>query len=143
MNQLNKSLQGSRENVLTSSDKILGFKNPHVFTTHCFIHREVLLSKTLGGGMKEVSDVATKMIKFITQRPVHSTMFKKLCENLDKEHISLLLHTEIRWFSRGRLSCMVPELKGELQDYFQENSRTDFCNWLLGRRMIGETSLLS
>jgi hypothetical protein len=26
MNQLNKSLQGPRENVLTSSDKILGFK---------------------------------------------------------------------------------------------------------------------
>jgi hypothetical protein len=26
MNQLNKSLQGRRENVLTSSDKILAFK---------------------------------------------------------------------------------------------------------------------
>jgi hypothetical protein len=28
-------------------------------------------------------------------------MFKKLCGNLDKQHINLLLHAEIWWLSRG------------------------------------------
>jgi hypothetical protein len=54
-------------------------------------------------------------------------MFKKLSENLDKEHINLLLHTEIRWLSRGRLFNGVSKLKCELQDYIQENRRTDFA----------------
>jgi hypothetical protein len=45
--------------------------------------------------MEKVLDHATKMINCIKQRPVHLWMFKKLCENLDKEHVSLLLHAEI------------------------------------------------
>jgi hypothetical protein len=44
----------------------------------------VLVSKTLGDKMKKVLDVATKMINVIKQIPIHSRMFKKLCENLEK-----------------------------------------------------------
>jgi hypothetical protein len=52
---------------------------------------------------------------------------KKPCENLDKEHINLLLHTEVRWLSRGRVLNRVFEVKCEFQNYFQENSRPDFA----------------
>jgi hypothetical protein len=58
-------------------------------------------------------DDAIKMVNFIKQRTVHSRMFKKLCENLDKQQINLLLHTEIWWLSRGVLN-KVFELEGEL-----------------------------
>jgi hypothetical protein len=51
----------------------------------------------------------------------NSRMFKKLRENLDKQHINLLLYTEIRWLSRGRVLNRVFEMKVELQDSFQEN----------------------
>jgi hypothetical protein len=36
-------------------------KNPDV-TTHCFIHKELLVSKTLADGMKKVLDDATKWL---------------------------------------------------------------------------------
>jgi hypothetical protein len=52
---------------------------------------------------------------------------KKLCENLDKEHVNLLLQSEIWWLSRGGDLNRVFELKGELQDCFQENNRPDFA----------------
>jgi hypothetical protein len=48
----------------------------------------VLVSKTLIEEMKKVLDDAAKMVNFIKQRPVQSRMFKKLCENLDKQHIN-------------------------------------------------------
>jgi hypothetical protein len=51
-------------------------KNPDVFTTHCFVYRELLVSKTLGDEMKEVLNDATKMVNFIKHRTVHSRMFK-------------------------------------------------------------------
>jgi hypothetical protein len=44
-------------------------ENPDI-TTHCFIHREVLVSKTLGDDINKVLDDATKMVNFIKQRPV-------------------------------------------------------------------------
>jgi hypothetical protein len=40
-------------------------ENPDAVTTHCFIHREVLVSKTLRDEMKNVLDDATKMVNFI------------------------------------------------------------------------------
>jgi hypothetical protein len=101
-------------------------QNPDV-TTHCFIHRDVLVSKTLGNEMKKVMHDVTKMVNFTKQRPVHARMFKKLCEHLDKQHINILPHTEIQWLSRGRVLNGVFEVKGELHDYFQENSRPDFA----------------
>jgi hypothetical protein len=87
----------------------------------------VLVSKTLGDEMENVLDDATKMVNFIKQTTVHSRIIKNMCENLDKQHINLLLHTEILWLSRGRVLKRVFELKGELQDCFQENSRPDFA----------------
>lgn len=102
-------------------------ENPNVVTTHCFIHREVLMSKTLGAELKSVLDDVTKMVNFIKQRPVHSRMFQKLCESMKKDHVNLLLHTEIRWLSRGRVLHRVFELQEELKKYFQEISRSDFA----------------
>jgi hypothetical protein len=52
---------------------------------------------------------------------------KKLCENLDKQHINHQLHAEILWLSRGRILNRVFERKGGLQDYFQANSKPDFA----------------
>ncbi|XP_068115889.1 zinc finger BED domain-containing protein 5-like [Hyperolius riggenbachi] len=101
-------------------------ENLSVVTTHCFLHREVLVSKSLGEEMKKVLDDVTKMVNFIKQRPLHSRMFKKLCEDMDKEHVNLLLHTEIRWLSRGRVLNRVFELKSELQEYFQQISNAHF-----------------
>jgi hypothetical protein len=98
----------------TSLVKKRGGGGPHI-TTHCFIHREVLVSKTLRDKMKKVLDEATKIVNFDKQRPLYYRMLKKT-ENLDKQHINLLLHTEIQWLS-GVLK-RVFELKGELQDYF-------------------------
>ena len=63
------------------------------------------------------------MVNFIRQRSVHSRMFKRLCENLDKEHINLFLHTDIWWLSRRRVLNRMFELKDELQEYFQENNK--------------------
>jgi hypothetical protein len=58
---------------------------------------------------------------------------------MDRQHINLLLHTENWRLNRGRVPNRVSELKGELQDYFQQNNRPDFAKcfedeeWLFSR----------
>jgi hypothetical protein len=68
---------------------------------------------------------------------------KKMCENLDKQHINLLLHTEIRWFSGGRVLNGIFWQKGELQDYFQENSRPDFAKCFEGEKWLEQLASLA
>ncbi len=46
-----------------------------VITTHCFLHREVLVSKTIGDDLKQVLDITMNMINFIKQ---HSLKFCSL-----------------------------------------------------------------
>lgn len=58
------------------------------------------MSKALEDEMKKFYLKLQKMIDFIKQKPVYSKMFKELCENLDKEHINLLLHAEVQGLSR-------------------------------------------
>jgi hypothetical protein len=72
-------------------------KNPDVTTTHCFLHREVLVSETIGEDLKQALDVAVNMVSFTKQRPLKSRMFAKLSENMQKDHVTLLQHTEVRW----------------------------------------------
>ena len=118
-------------------------ENPAIILTHCFLHREVLVSKSLGDELKKVFDVATKIVNFIKQRPVHSKMFKRLSENLDKEHRSLLLHTKIRWLSRGKALNRVFELRDELQKYFQETNKHDFAKCFEDEKWLQKLSYLS
>jgi hypothetical protein len=103
----------------------------------------VLVSKSSWRWNEQVLGGATKMVNFIKQRAVHSRMFKKLCENLDKEHINLLLHTEVWWLSRGSVLNRVSELKSELMDYTQENSVSDFADCYEGEEWMQKLAYLS
>ncbi len=83
------SLTGSAQGFVSR----LKEKNPEVITTHCFLHREVLVSKTVGDDLKQVLDITANMVNFIKQCPLKSHMFARLCKNMQKDHM-MLLHTE-------------------------------------------------
>jgi hypothetical protein len=85
-----------------------------------------LVSKTLGDEMRKTFWLTLQKLLTLSNRDKYTPeCLTKLCENLEKQHINLLLHAEIRWLSRRRDLHKVSELKGESQDYFQENSRPE------------------
>ena len=89
--------------------KIKGFvslvkeNNPNVINTHCFLHREALVSNTIGEHLNKVLSDAVDMINFMKQHPLSSRLFAKLCEGMEEDHVILLQHTDIRWLSRGKV----------------------------------------
>ena len=64
---------------------MLSKKNPDIITTHCFLHREVLMAKTLGIELKEVFDEVVEMVNFIKTRPVKARIFEQHCLNMDSQ----------------------------------------------------------
>lgn len=101
--------------------------------THCCIHREALAVKQMPPMLKLSFDEVVKIINFIKTRPLQSRLFEALCKDMKSDHVQLLLHTEIRWLSRGKILERFFELRDEVRVFVLgnkcSNSLTDF-DWL-------------
>ena len=90
-------------------------KAPHVITTHCFLHRHALAAKTLPENLKIVLQKVVEAVNFIRSRALNHRLFKAFCDEMGSEHSILLLHTEVRWLSRGLILNRVFELRTEVE----------------------------
>ena len=109
---------------------------PHVKFTHCIINREALAAKNLEPEVNQVLKDVIQIVNFIKARPLNSRLFSVLCNEMGSEFDGLLLHTEVRWLSRGSVLRRVVELKDELRLFLSDcnnNLAEKFCNerWLL------------
>lgn len=73
---------------------------PGFLNYHCLIHQQELCAKMLN--VKEIMDVAKKIACFIQARSLQRRLFHAHLEKNDCDHAELLLHTDVRWLSRGK-----------------------------------------
>ncbi|XP_014349988.2 zinc finger BED domain-containing protein 5-like [Latimeria chalumnae] len=111
-----RSMTGSISGLAVRIRKVA----PDVHWEHCTIHREALAAKKMPGNLKSVLDTAVKMVNFIKARPLNSRIFSTLCNEMG-EHVSLLLHTEVRWLSRGKVLVCFFKLCSEMQVFFLDH----------------------
>ena len=98
-------------------------RNQNVIFTHCFLHRETLVFKTLAADLVLVLNDVVRMVNFVKMRPVKSCLFSLLCDEMGTEHATLLFHTKVSWLSQGKVLTCVYELREELE--FLTNERSD------------------
>ena len=67
-----------------------------------------------------VLNQSVKMINLIKSRPLNSRLFGILCQEMGSGHEQLLLHTEVRWLSRGRVLQRLYELRDEVKRFLTE-----------------------
>ena len=104
--------------------------NSEIITTHCFLHREVLIGKTLNSDLTQVLKEVMEMVNYIKARLLKSRLFTKLCKEMEANYENLLLHTEARWLSRGKALSRVYELKEEMLAFFSLKRQKEFCSLL-------------
>ncbi|XP_038162410.1 SCAN domain-containing protein 3-like [Cyprinodon tularosa] len=111
------SMTGSAKGLVARIKK----ENPLIKWTHCVIHREALASKKMSPVFHDVLNDSIKVINFIKSRPINKRLFRSLCENTGAEHTELLLHTEVRWLSRGKVLNRLFELRAEVHTFLTKH----------------------
>ncbi|XP_070275267.1 SCAN domain-containing protein 3-like [Myotis yumanensis] len=104
--------------VLNESLKVIG--------THCMIHWQILAMKTLPQELQEVRKSIISCVNFVKASALNSRLFSQLCNELDVPNNALLIHTEVRWLSRGKILKHVFELRDELKMFLNQKARLQF-----------------
>jgi L-asparaginase II len=61
-------------------------KNPGTVFTHCFLHRETLISKSVVPKVKKVLDKMIKLVNHIKSWPIHSRLFSAMFSAMEAAH---------------------------------------------------------
>ena len=75
---------------------------PGVFTIHCMVHRQHLVAKNLAGRLHSSLNVVIRSINSVTASSQRDRLFQLLCGDNEDDYQRLLLHTEVRWLSKGQ-----------------------------------------
>ncbi|XP_061820631.1 general transcription factor II-I repeat domain-containing protein 2-like [Nerophis lumbriciformis] len=108
---------------------------PDFLNYHCIIHQQALCAKMLN--RKEIMDVAMKIACSNRARSLQRRLFRAHLEKADCDHSELLLHTDVRWLSRGKFLQRFRELCPEIKEFFRvaaghaEYTQLNDGQWLL------------
>ena len=112
---------------------------PKVIAVHCVIHRQHLVAKNLSETLHESLLTVITAVKKIKANALNSRLFHQLCIENDEDFQCLLLHTEVRWLSKGNCLKRFYTLFNSVLDFFQESnpelydklksSKTDIAHW--------------
>jgi hypothetical protein len=82
-----------------------------------------------------------KIANFIKTRPLKSRLFEKLCEEMGNFHRSLILQTDVRWLSKGKVLTRLVELREEVALFLEE--KTDLAHSLYNEEFILKLTYLA
>ena len=106
-------------------------KNPDCNFLHCMLHREALAAKKMKSKQSEQNilesiflDVVTT-INEIRTRPKVSREFSAFCKDSLADHDTLILHTEVRFLSRGKVLERFISLKDTINDFLVERKNSN------------------
>jgi len=126
-----KAMVGNISGVVTRIKKV----STNCTSSHCVLHQHSLATKKISVLLKQVLDNAVKIINHVKTRPLQCRLLKMLCEDMGAVFKSLLLHTEVRWLSRGKALSRLLELRTEVYSILNDQNSllADYLNdqeWL-------------
>ena len=80
--------------------------------------------------LKIVLDTAVKVVNFIKSCPLNNRLLASLRDAMGSDHKQLLLHTEVRWLSRGKVLNRLYELREEVLHVLLAKKHLEDNNWL-------------
>ena len=95
---------------------------PEVLAVHCVVHREHLVAKHLSDRLHNSLHIVIKVVNKIKSSALKDRIFRHPCYTNETEFERLLLHTEVRWFSKGKCLSRFYSLFDTIVEFLQEEN---------------------
>ncbi|XP_067130994.1 zinc finger BED domain-containing protein 5-like [Centruroides vittatus] len=110
--------------------------NPEMTLIHCVIHKENLVAKNMSPILHETLNAVIKCINSIKASAKTERLFKLFCEEQNEGHVRLLLHTEVRWLSKGNCLKRFIELFDSLKKFLIDKPEMKFLLTTNGKAYV-------
>uniref|UniRef100_UPI00358FFD18 protein FAM200C-like n=1 Tax=Myxine glutinosa TaxID=7769 RepID=UPI00358FFD18 len=114
---------------------------PSVFAIHCVVHRQHLVAKALSTRLHTSLQTVIKAVNKIKVSSLHDRLFRQLCQENDEAFERLLLHTEVRWLSKGACLTRFHALFSTVVEFLSEID-TELSEKLAKETAVSDEELL-
>ena len=123
-------VSGGPPAMVGSSNWFIAFRKqnnsyPTFIHYHCFNHQQALCGKVIN--KREMMNISMKIVCSVRARSLQRRLFRTHLEEAEVEHIDLLLHTDVRWLSRGRFLERFRELLPEIKELLKQFKDTEYA----------------
>jgi hypothetical protein len=126
------AMMGKRNGCL----QLMKNDHPSMMTVHCVIHRENLVAKSLSAELNSVMSLLIKAINSIKASAKTERLFKMFCKNEGEKFEQLLMHTQVRWLSKGKCLERFMQLFDSLKEFLGDKEEFGLLFTMYGRSMI-------
>ena len=74
----------------------------HITFTHCMVHRDALVSKTLPSLLADILKIVVETVNFVRGRALNHRIFMQLCKEMESKFKVLLYHIDVLWLSKEK-----------------------------------------
>ena len=106
--------------------KLMKDRIPSLMTIHCVIHRENLAASGLGDKLHSILSKVVEVVNWIKTHPKKERIFAQFCQDQDESFIQLILHTKIRWLSRGNCLERFVQLYDAVLEFCSKDKKFGF-----------------
>uniref|UniRef100_A0A5S6Q6M0 SCAN domain-containing protein 3 n=1 Tax=Trichuris muris TaxID=70415 RepID=A0A5S6Q6M0_TRIMR len=94
---------------------------PEVLAIRCVIHRHHLVANSLSERLHRSLQLVITAVNRIKSRPLNDRLFRQLCEENGEDFHHLLLHTVVRWLSKGACLSWFYNHFATVLEFFKED----------------------
>ncbi|XP_039618299.1 protein ZBED8-like [Polypterus senegalus] len=104
-----------------------------ILSFHCILHQEALCAQMCGEQLGEVMYLVIRVVNCIVAQALHDRQFKTLLVEVGNNYPGLLLHSNVRWLSRGKVLSRSAACLSEIRTFLQNVEHPELANteWLL------------
>ena len=110
-------------------------ENRRILSFHCILHQEALCAQMCGEQLGEVMSLVVRVVNFIVARALNDRQFKTLLDEVGNNYPGLLLHSNVRWLSRGKVLSRFAACLSEIRTFLEmknvEHPELADTEWLL------------